>query len=66
MADLSRITFDPAVLGGQPTIRHMRIRVRDILDMLVEGGPWEEILEDYPYLERADIEAALAWAAANP
>jgi len=65
MADFSRITTDPAVLQGQPCIRGLRIRVRDILDMVAAGGPWSEILTDYPYLEQADLEAAVAYAAAH-
>jgi uncharacterized protein (DUF433 family) len=60
---LDRITSDPAVLGGRPCIRGMRIRVVDILDMLAAGAERAEILEDYPYLEEADIAAALEYAA---
>jgi len=59
----SRITFDPAVCGGRPCIRGMRIRVSDILDMLSDGATREEILADYPYLEDDDISAALEYAA---
>jgi uncharacterized protein (DUF433 family) len=60
---LDRITSDPAVLGGRPCIRGMRIRVVDILDMLAAGAERSEILEDYPYLEEEDIAAALEYAA---
>ena len=60
---MQRITIDPAVCGGRPCIRGLRIRVRDILDMLAGGSPREEILADYPYLEDADITAALEYAA---
>jgi len=59
----SRITVDPAVCGGRPCIRGMRIRVTDILGMLASGATQAEILEDYPYLEAADITAALDYGA---
>ena len=58
-----RITVDPAVCGGRPCIRGLRIRVKDILDMLAGGATREEILADYPYLEDPDITAALEYAA---
>lgn len=60
---LSRITIRPEQCHGQPCIRGMRIRVSDVLDMLAGGMSHEEILVDYPYLERDDIRAALAYAA---
>ena len=59
----NRITINPEVCGGRPCIRGLRIRVRDILDMLAGGSPREEILRDYPYLEDEDITAALEFAA---
>lgn len=59
----SRITFDSRICGGRPCIRGMRIRVTDILDMLSAGATRQEILADYPYLEDADISAALEYAA---
>lgn len=59
----TRITIDPEVCGGRPCIRGLRIRVRDILDMLAGGATREEILADYPYLEDEDITAALEFAA---
>ena len=62
---MSRITFDPAQCGGRPCIRGMRIRVKDVLEMLAEGVPEAEILTDFPYLEAADIRACLAFAAAE-
>jgi len=62
-AELQRITTDPEVCGGRPCIRGLRIRVRDVLELLASGASQEEILEDYPYLEPADIQAALAYAA---
>ena len=58
-----RITIDPHVCGGRPCIRGLRIRVTDLLAMLAAGATQEEILEDFPYLEAADIVAALAFAA---
>jgi uncharacterized protein (DUF433 family) len=63
MTELNRITSDPQICGGRPCIRHMRIRVKDILDLLASGASTEEILEDYPYLQAADIKAALEYAA---
>ncbi len=57
-----RITFDPQVMGGRPCIRGMRITVGTILTLLRHQTP-EEILRDYPYLEREDIDAALEYAA---
>ncbi len=58
----NRITIIPGLCGGRPTIRGMRIRVADVLDLLAAGASREEILEDYPYLEEADITASLEWA----
>ena len=58
-----RITVDPSVCGGRPCIRGLRIRVRDVLDLLAAGATREEILEDYPYLEPDDITAVLEFAA---
>ena len=59
----ARITFDTAQCGGQACIRGMRVRVSDILDMLAGGATRPEILTDFPYLEDADITAALTYAA---
>jgi len=59
---LDRITVDPETCGGRPCIRGLRLRVKDILDMLADGASREEILGDYPYLEDADITAALEFA----
>ncbi len=58
-----RITFNPNQCGGRPCIRGMRIRVKDVLDLLAAGVTREEILEDYPYLEAEDIAASLEYAA---
>jgi uncharacterized protein (DUF433 family) len=63
MSELQRITNPPHQCGGQPCIRGLRIRVIDILDLLAAGATYDEILEDYPYLEDADISAALKYAA---
>ena len=62
---LNRITSDPSQCGGRPCIRGMRIRVKDVLDMLAGGATEAEILSDYPYLEPADIRASLEYAAAQ-
>lgn len=64
MSDLlDRITIDPSIAGGRPCIRGMRIRVADVLDLLASGASHEEILRDYPYLEAADLQAVLKYAA---
>jgi uncharacterized protein (DUF433 family) len=62
---LDRITFDPDQCGGRPCIRGMRIRVKDILEMLAAGTTESEILSDFPYLEPDDIRASLEYAAAQ-
>jgi len=63
MSELYRITVDPGVCGGRPCLRGLRIRVKDILDLLAAGATREEILADYPLLEAGDITAALEYAA---
>lgn len=60
---LKRITIVPGMMGGRPTIRGMRFPVADILGMLSAGMSETEILEDFPYLEKEDIQAALLFAA---
>ncbi len=62
---LDRITFDPEQCGSRPCIRGMRIRVKDVLEMLAGGASEAEILEDFPYLESDDIKACLTFAAAE-
>jgi len=62
-SELHRVTMNPDVCGGRPCIRATRVRVKDVLDLLAAGSGVEEILEDLPYLERADITAALEFAA---
>jgi len=64
-AVMDRITFNPNQCAGRPCIRGMRIRVKDVLDLLAAGVSEAEILEDYPYLEAADIRACLEYAAAE-
>jgi uncharacterized protein (DUF433 family) len=59
---MERITTNPEQCGGRPCIRGMRIRVKDVLDMLAGGATPEEILADYPDLEAEDIRACLAYA----
>jgi len=63
MSELHRISTNPDVCGGRLCIRETRVRVKDVLDLLASGANVEEILEDYPYLERPDITAALEFAA---
>jgi uncharacterized protein (DUF433 family) len=60
---LNRITVEPGKCGGRPCIRGLRIRVTDVLELLGAGASYEEILADYPFLEREDILAALEYAA---
>lgn len=61
-ADLTRITIIPGQRSGQPCIRGLRVTVWDLLDMLASGMTEDEILQDYPYLEKADFPAAYAYA----
>jgi len=63
MSLLDRITIEPGKCGGRPCIRGMRIRVKDVLEMLAARVPEKEILEDFPYLEPADIDASLHYVA---
>jgi uncharacterized protein (DUF433 family) len=58
-----RITFDPAVMGGKPCIRGMRVTVGTIVGLAGAGKSAEEILAAYPYLEREDIQQSLKYAA---
>jgi uncharacterized protein (DUF433 family) len=60
---IERVTHDPAVMGGKPCIRGMRITVGTLLGLLATGKTRERILQAYPYLEPEDIDAALAYAA---
>jgi uncharacterized protein (DUF433 family) len=63
MSEQSRITFDPRIMAGQACIRGMRIPVSLILNLVANGKPTAEILEEYPDLEEADIQAVLRYAA---
>ncbi len=63
MKDLNRITLDPAVMGGKPCIRGLRVTVGTIIGLLAAGRSRDEILKAYPYLEAEDIDQALAYAA---
>ena len=62
MSLLDRITADPAIFGGKPIVRGMRISVELILSLLAQGETQEAILADYPGLEPEDIRACLAYA----
>jgi uncharacterized protein (DUF433 family) len=59
---LNRITVNPEILVGKPTIRGMRISVEQIVDAMAAGVPAKELLEDYPALEPDDIRAVLLYA----
>jgi uncharacterized protein (DUF433 family) len=63
MSQLQRITFNPEQCGGRPCIRGMRIRVKDVPEMLASGASEAEILGGYPYLGREDIHSSLEYAA---
>jgi uncharacterized protein (DUF433 family) len=58
-----RITFDPKILGARACIRGMRITVAHVVSLIAEGATFDEILADYPYLEREDIQQVLEYAA---
>ena len=60
---LKRITHDPAVMGGRPCIRGMRVTVGTVLGLLASGHAVDGILAAYPYLEKDDVQAALSYAA---
>lgn len=63
MTELHRITTRPEQCGGRPCIRGLRVRVKDILDLLASGATREDILADDPYLDDGDITAAMEFAA---
>jgi len=63
VSELHRITVDAAQCGGRPCLRGLRIRVKDVLDLLAAGAERAEILTDHPLLEPEDITAALEYAA---
>jgi uncharacterized protein (DUF433 family) len=58
-----RITIEPAVMGGKPCLRGLRVTVGMIIGLVASGAAFTEILRLYPYLEEADIRAALSYAA---
>lgn len=60
---IERITHDPAVMGGKPCIRGLRVTVGTVLGLLAGGHTRERILRAYPYLVTEDLDAALAYAA---
>ena len=63
MQSLTRITFDPQVMGGKPCIRGMRVTVGTIVGLVATGSSTEQILAAYPYLEAEDVREALVYAA---
>lgn len=63
MGQVTRITVDPNMCGGRPCIRGLRVRVKDVLEMMASGMIKEDILKDFPYLEAEDISASLEYAA---
>lgn len=65
MTDFNRITSNPAVLGGQPTIRGMRLTVRRVVEALALYPNWDDLRVEYPELEPDDIRQALEFAATN-
>ena len=65
MTKLDRITSDPAILGGQPSIRGMRLTVRRVVEALALYPDWDDLRAEYPELEPDDIRQALEFAANN-
>jgi uncharacterized protein (DUF433 family) len=63
MKELKRITFDPNVMGGRPSIRGLRVTAGTVVGLVAAGYTTADILKAYPYLEDADIPEALAYAA---
>ena len=63
MEPLIRITIDPEVMGGKPCTRGMRVTVGTIVGLIATGKTVEDILAEYPYLEREDVLEALSYAA---
>ncbi|MBK9153627.1 MAG: DUF433 domain-containing protein [Chloracidobacterium sp.] len=63
MKTLTRITFDPKVMGGKPCIRGLRVTVGTIVGLVAAGHSFADILKAYPYLEDEDLREALAYAA---
>jgi uncharacterized protein (DUF433 family) len=63
--NLSRITFNPEVMGGKPCIRGMRVTVGTIVGLVASGKTVDQVFADYPYLENEDILESLAYAASK-
>ena len=63
MRELTRITFDPNVMGGKPCIRSLRVTVGTIVGLVAAGYSNTDIIKSYPYVEEADIQEALSYAA---
>lgn len=63
MHNLTRITFNPEVMGGKPCIRGMRVTVGTIVGLIGAGKTIDEVLKEYPYLEQEDVLQALSYAA---
>ena len=63
MGNFNRITQNPAIMGGKPCIRGMRVTVGMIVGQIAAGTSIEELLADYPYLQREDVLEALRYAA---
>jgi uncharacterized protein (DUF433 family) len=60
---LARITYNPRIFGGKAIIRGYRLAVEHVLGMRAGGHTWDSMLEDFPWLERDDIQACLLYAA---
>ena len=63
MPEFTRITWNPEVMGGKPCIRGLRVTVSTVLGLMAAGRTSDEILVAYPYLESADLQESLAYAA---
>ncbi|MDA1117962.1 MAG: DUF433 domain-containing protein [Proteobacteria bacterium] len=63
MTEFDRITQNPKIMGGKPTIRGMRVTVGTVVGLIGAGRTVEQVLADYPYLEREDVLQALRYAA---
>ena len=63
MKELTRITRDPQVMGGKPCIRGMRVTVGTLVGLIAAGHSIQDVIDAYPYIEEADIQEALAYAA---
>jgi uncharacterized protein (DUF433 family) len=59
---ISRITINPEICNGKPSIRNMRFTVIQILELITSGMTFEEILSDYPFLEKQDLQACLLYS----